>query len=206
MITPTKDLIDRASSWKELYTSLGLNPRNDRACRKVRDWVVEHFPDTHLNRYARYMVSETDFIEAVQKSKSIRATLLACGLDATGASYATFHKRVADLDLDTSHFTGQGHGSYQPNPPKAVEDYLHLDGPRISSFHLKTRLLKAGLKEHICEICGITEWCGKPTPIALDHKNGNKRDNRLENLRTVCPNCHAQTETFAGKNIGKGKW
>jgi heterodisulfide reductase subunit B len=57
-----------------------------------------------------------------------------------------------------------------------------------------------GLKEHKCECCGIIEWNGKPAPIELDHINGNRRDNSLDNLRVLCPNCHAQTDTYRGKN------
>jgi len=51
-----------------------------------------------------------------------------------------------------------------------------------------------------CEICGITEWCGKETPITIDHIDGNPNNNLKENLRLICPNCHAQTETFCSKN------
>ena len=52
-------------------------------------------------------------------------------------------------------------------------------------------------------MCGITEWNGQPTPTELDHINGVRTDNRLENLRILCPNCHAQTKTYRGKNINK---
>ncbi len=71
--------------------------------------------------------------------------------------------------------------------------------PRSRS-HVKRRLLSAGLKENRCELCGITEWRGRPISMALHHVNGDGADNRLENLQLLCPNCHSQTENFAGRN------
>lgn len=53
------------------------------------------------------------------------------------------------------------------------------------------------------ERCGISEWNGVPAPLQLDHVNGDRRDNRLENLRILCPNCHAQTDTWCGRNMGR---
>ncbi len=69
-----------------------------------------------------------------------------------------------------------------------------------SRSHLKRRLLAAGIVANCCEACGISQWRGRPLAIQIDHINGNSKDHRLENLRMLCPNCHAQTETFAGKN------
>ena len=60
-----------------------------------------------------------------------------------------------------------------------------------------------GKKEQKCEKCGLTEWMGKPIVLQLDHINGDNRDNRIENLRLLCPNCHSQTETFCRKNRKK---
>lgn len=74
---------------------------------------------------------------------------------------------------------------------------LLVAGPARNRTHIKLRLVGAGLKENRCEDCGITEWLGEPLNVALHHLNGDGRDNRLENLRLLCPNCHSQTANYA---------
>ena len=66
-------------------------------------------------------------------------------------------------------------------------------------MNLKNRTVRAGLKDGSCEECGVADWRGRPLSMALHHVNGDGRDNRLENLRLLCPNCHGQTENFAGR-------
>jgi hypothetical protein len=71
-----------------------------------------------------------------------------------------------------------------------------------------TRALKNYLldnREHRCEICGLAEWMGMSIPLELDHKDGNAANNSLDNLRLICPNCHAQTQTYKNKNKGRGR-
>ena len=83
--------------------------------------------------------------------------------------------------------------------PQAMSLDQLLTGTRNRS-HVKMRLISAGLKENRCEACGIEEWLGAPLSMALHHVNGDGQDNRLENLQMLCPNCHSQTENFAGRN------
>ena len=83
--------------------------------------------------------------------------------------------------------------------PTAMSIAALTQRPRNRS-HVKRRLLAAGLKENRCERCGIEEWLGAPLSMALHHVNGDGSDNRLENLQMLCPNCHSQTENFAGRN------
>jgi hypothetical protein len=79
-----------------------------------------------------------------------------------------------------------------------IETYLVKDR-RVNRRHLKDRLVAAGLKRPVCEICGIREWRGKPLSLVLHHINGDGSDNRLGNLQILCANCHSQTDNFAAK-------
>lgn len=92
-------------------------------------------------------------------------------------------------------------GALVPRPAaRPIETYLVVGRERTNRSHLKLRLLAAGLKENRCERCGITTWKGDPLNMALHHVNGDGKDNRLENIVFLCPNCHAQTPNYGGKN------
>jgi hypothetical protein len=146
--------------------------------------------------------TEEEFIIAVKTSTSIRQVLNKLGLKEAGGNYSITKTRIKNLGLDTSHFKGQAWNKGKTlGPRKPVEELLVNDRKHpYQSFKLKNRLLQEGIKIHQCECCGITEWRKKPTPLELDHINGINYDNRLENLRLLCPNCHAQTDTYRGRN------
>lgn len=91
-------------------------------------------------------------------------------------------------------------GDIVPRDFRIPLQQLLVAGRRTSRHHLKQRLIQAGLKEHRCERCGVSEWNGEPLSMQLHHKNGDGTDNRLPNLEFLCANCHSQTDTYGGRN------
>jgi hypothetical protein len=90
-------------------------------------------------------------------------------------------------------------GEIRPRAPGMPIAEL-LSSPKRNRSHLKGRLIKAQLLENRCQACGLESWLGRPLNMHLDHANGVRNDNRLENLRMLCPNCHSQTPTYSGRN------
>ena len=89
----------------------------------------------------------------------------------------------------------------KPREAKPLSEIL-VENSNYQSFKLSQRLLKEGVKEHKCERCKRSEWEGVFIPLELHHLNGVRTDNRISNLQLLCPNCHALTDNYRGKNIG----
>ena len=142
--------------------------------------------------------------EIVKNSLSIAQVLRKLGLKPAGGNYTQVQRYITELSLDTSHFTGQGHlrGKTHDYTKKPLSFYL-VKGKQVQSHKLKLRLIDEGIFQHRCNRCGITEWNGLPTPIELEHIDGDHHNNELNNLELLCPNCHAQTATYRGKNKSK---
>ena len=144
--------------------------------------------------------TDEEFAKAVENSGSLRQVLQKLNLREAGGNYQCAKERIKKLGLSIDHFHGQAWNKGKKLPKRQpIETYL-VENRLVGSHKLKLRLLSEGLKQHKCECCGITEWNGQPAPIELDHIDGNRYNNTIENLRILCPNCHAQTDTYRGKN------
>ena len=151
------------------------------------------------HRYIKEQLEET-----VKKSLSIAQVCRELGIVPIGGNYKTVKGKIAQWEIDTSHFTGQGWNvgkRYKPFKKVIPIEEILVENSLFSTSALRKKLIKEGLKECKCESCGITEWLNKPISFELDHINGVNTDNRLINLRIMCPNCHSQTDTFRGKGI-----
>jgi Zn finger protein HypA/HybF involved in hydrogenase expression len=146
--------------------------------------------------------TDEQFVKAVTENNSIAGVIKTLGLIPAGGNYETVTKKIKELNLDISHFTGQGWNvglKFKPIETKPLSEIL-VDGCYYNSYKLKNRLIREGLKNCKCERCGRTTWENETIPLELHHINGNRSDNRLDNLQVLCPNCHALTDNYRGKN------
>jgi len=199
---PTIEQLNAAKTWTDLCIALEVSPRNSSALIKLKNFVRDTFPDHYLlSRKRSGKFTDEEFIELVNNHTSMRALLIDGGYRVTGSSYTFIKDRCKKLNVSMDHFLGQSNSRGKPTKnKKPIEEYFVV-GSTISSSSLRKRLIAEGIKDARCETCATEEWCGKPAPLQLDHINGNKHDNRLINLRILCANCHAQTETHSGKNV-----
>ncbi len=193
-----------SSTLSEVHRHLGLRPGRYALMRAHIARLgldASHIPgaDPDGGRRRRRWSDEM-LIDAVRSSTSLSGVCRLLGYTPNGGVHRMISGHVKRLDIDTSHFTGQGWAKGLKNPSARhrypLEAILVEKSPYYSTGHLRRRLITAGLKPAHCEDCGLHEWKGSPLPLHLDHINGDHTDNRLENLRILCPNCHAITETW----------
>ncbi|MEW2517746.1 HNH endonuclease signature motif containing protein [Actinacidiphila alni] len=142
---------------------------------------------------------------AVAASTSFSDLLRRLGLDVVGGHHTHISRRVKAFGIDTSHFGRPSRkGLKQRRSPEEL--LAEQTGPyvrRIPSDRLRRAMALMGRAER-CAMCGTEPvWRGRPLPLEVDHVDGNWRDNRLENLRFLCPNCHATTDTYRGRAKGR---
>ncbi|WP_317443580.1 HNH endonuclease signature motif containing protein [Streptomyces collinus] len=137
---------------------------------------------------------------AVAESVSVAGTLRRLGRPDTDTQRAMLRRRVAEQGLSTAHFLGQAHqrGRTHTDRTRRPEDILvRHDGRRRTRTHLLRRALREVGVPEACAECGLgPEWLGSPMTLEIDHVNGDWSDDRRDNLRLLCPNCHAVTRTW----------
>ncbi|MEU1086163.1 HNH endonuclease signature motif containing protein [Streptomyces sp. NPDC005576] len=141
---------------------------------------------------------------AVAASTTMVGVLRLLGLNAVGGNHSHISRRVRSLGIDTSHFESSTPPSSKGRRHRTLEELLVEQDPatarREQSSRLKRALMLLGTDER-CAGCGAAgTWQGHPLPLEVDHIDGNWRNNRVENLRMLCPNCHSTTDTYRGRN------
>lgn len=169
--------------------------------RRLRRFQIDISHFTDLRSAEPHVLPYEELQAAVAASQSSAAVLRALGLPRTGANRATLKRSLAAHGISTAHFVGQGHQPAGPTRARhTAEQILRVLPP--GSARTKTPLLRRALDErrvpHVCAACGIGDtWQGKRLVLEIDHINGDRLDNRIGNLRYLCPSCHSQTRSFA---------
>jgi Zn finger protein HypA/HybF involved in hydrogenase expression len=150
-------------------------------------------------------ISDKDFIKIVKESIFYSEVAIKVGYK-NGSTNTVIKKRINKLELDVSHFK-KGHHVTNKSFKKTPLKDICVKNSTYSRGWLKERLFKELKWEHKCNYCSNKEWKHimtdkiEPIPLQLDHINGDNKDHRLENLRLLCPTCHANTDTYAGRNV-----
>ena len=149
-----------------------------------------------------WSISKQELIEIVKNNDSLSKILKYFNLNNKGGNSKTLKRRLDEEKIDYSHIrlgAGSNKGRIFIREKIPLEEIM-VENSTYNRVHLKSRLIKNGMLENECVICGLkSEWQNKNLVMVLDHINGVSNDHRKENLRLLCPNCNSQTPTFAGK-------
>lgn len=159
---------------------------------------------TRKKRSVIWSMPADQFAVLVKNATSIGAILRHFNLQNKGGNHNTVRRRIAAENLDIAHIPlGRGSNKNRSFGPRRSLKELLVKNSNYRSRHLKKRLIQSKIIPHKCAACGLgSKWQGKKLVLQLEHKNGDSSDNRLKNLCFLCPNCHSQTPTFAGRNSG----
>ena len=159
-----------------------------------------------------YNYTPAELQKVVDSSSSYKDVLRNLGMCDHGSNYDTLKKILDEYDIELTKLfenrkkiNKEALKNLHKKKSKSLEEILVENSTYTSGHNLKKKILDANLKEYKCERCGLTEWQEEKIPLQIHHKNGIHNDNRIENIEFLCPNCHALTDTFAGKNVDHSK-
>ncbi|MEU3076932.1 HNH endonuclease [Streptomyces laurentii] len=206
----TKERLEEAArearTLTEALERLGVDPKSGSR-RYLHDRMrklgvdTSHFEQEGL-RWTREVLEE-----AVAASTNMCEVLRRLGTEVVGGHHTHISRRIEAFGIDTSHFATPPRTERMRDnrrrraPEEILVENTSAHPRRARGNRLRSVMLEIGVKEQ-CALCGLTVWLGKPVPLEVDHVDGDWRNNQIENLRLLCPNCHSATDTYRGRNKG----
>ncbi|XVV35417.1 HNH endonuclease signature motif containing protein [Streptomyces sp. CA-100214] len=194
-----------ARTLSEALVWLGVDPKSWKR-RYIFDRMRKLGVD--VSHFGREGVKWTrEILEpVVAESASVNEVLRRLGLDPVGGHHTNISRRIKAYGIDTSHFTSvarterQRHNRQRRTADEVLIEDTSDHARRVPGSRLKRAMRELGTEER-CALCGIEPvWFGEPLPLEVDHIDGDWRNNRIENLRMLCPNCHSTTDSYRGRS------
>lgn len=199
-----KAIIAESTSLQGVLRNLGVNIKNDQVIKFIKQFIEENNIDISHHTMGRPLYSRISYEttkELVEKNICWTDLMTDLGIRFVGNNIKTVKKLVKHYKLDTSHFDAKK-ASVKNHPKVRKDNEIFCKNSVVHRKVLKDRIIKLNLLPYECNKCKLTNcWHNEPLVLHLEHKNGIGDDNRLDNLCFLCPNCHSQTSTYAGRNI-----
>ena len=200
------EAVAASTTLAEICRRIGIRPgKYDALRRHVARLGIDasHIPLSAVGSAGtrRRRWDDDDLAEAVRLSDSVSEVSRRLGYAPNGGVHRMMRAHMRRLSLDDSHFTGMRWAEdFGPRANALPLSAILVQNSTYGTSTLRKRLIAAGLRPAHCQQCGRKKWRGMLLPLHLDHINGDHTDHRLENLRILCPNCHALTKTWCGAN------
>lgn len=197
--------LTQARSMADLARRLDL-PVTSRTRKHLARQLATHHLDASRLGHQRVVLDRETLRQAVERCTSLIGVVRAIGLDETNSSIRRVRRAIDAYQIETSHFLRKAWRKPDTRPSRLVTRSTILSQrpagtARVGGERLRRALLATGVAER-CRQCGIGgQWRGRPLTLEVDHINGDWRDNRPENLRLLCPNCHATTDTYCRQKV-----
>lgn len=203
--TELTTLIETSSSLQEILDK--LNIKKDQRCKELIKSFAKDKNISMLHMQGKNSliarVSKSELEQIVQSSICWMDVIRGLNLTFHGSFYASLIKLAKYYNIDVTHFDTKRAQSIR-NGSRLDDSAIFADNSTVARATVKNRIIKDNLIQYICDSCGNNGiWLNRKIVLQLEHRNGIRNDNRIENLCFLCPNCHSQTDTYTGKNNRK---